>query len=117
MPELAYPTRLNCAEELLEGTIARFGPDRPCLRAADGSVWTYEQVRDSANRIARVLTEDLGLVPGNRVLVRGPNNPVLAATWFGYRTLWVNRYQVPFEELGTQPTRTGDSLRDVLTFF
>ncbi len=41
----------------------------------------------------------------------------LAATWFGYRTLWVNRYQLPFEELGTQPTRTGSSLRDVLTFF
>src|SRR6478609_5300621 len=41
----------------------------------------------------------------------------LAATWFGYRTLWVNRYQLPFEELGTQPTRTGSSLRDVLAFF
>jgi 2-haloacid dehalogenase len=41
----------------------------------------------------------------------------LAATWFGYRTLWVNRYGVPFEELGTQPTRTGSSLLDVLTFF
>jgi 2-haloacid dehalogenase len=41
----------------------------------------------------------------------------LAATWYGYRTLWVNRYQLPFEELGTQPTRTGSSLRDVLTFF
>jgi len=41
----------------------------------------------------------------------------LAATWFGYRTLWVNRYQLPFEELGTQPTRTGASLRDVLAFF
>ena len=41
----------------------------------------------------------------------------LAATWFGYRTLWVNRYRLPFEELGTQPTRIGDSLRDVLTFF
>ena len=40
----------------------------------------------------------------------------LAATWFGYRTLWVNRYQLPFEELGTQPTRTGSSLRDVLSF-
>ena len=39
----------------------------------------------------------------------------LAATWFGYRTLWVNRYQLPFEELGTQPTHTGNSLRDVLT--
>lgn len=41
----------------------------------------------------------------------------LAATWYGYRTLWVNRYQLPFEELDTQPERTGSSLRDVLTFF
>ena len=41
----------------------------------------------------------------------------LAATWYGFRTLWVNRYQLPFEELGTPPTRTGTSLRDVLSFF
>lgn len=41
----------------------------------------------------------------------------LAASWFGYRTLWVNRYQLPFEELGTQPERIGTSLRDVLAFF
>jgi 2-haloacid dehalogenase len=41
----------------------------------------------------------------------------LAATWYGYRTLWVNRYQLPFEELDTQPTRTGSTLRDVLAFF
>jgi 2-haloacid dehalogenase len=41
----------------------------------------------------------------------------LAATWYGYRTLWVNRYQLPFEELGTQPTRVGSTLRDVLSFF
>ncbi|MDB5869956.1 MAG: haloacid dehalogenase, type [Polaromonas sp.] len=38
----------------------------------------------------------------------------LAATWFGYQTLWVNRYQLPFETLGTQPLHTGASLRDVL---
>ena len=37
----------------------------------------------------------------------------LAATWYGYQTLWVNRYQLPFEELGTQPVHTGHSLRDV----
>jgi 2-haloacid dehalogenase len=41
----------------------------------------------------------------------------LAATWYGYQTLWVNRYQVPFEELGTQPHYTGSSLRDVRVFF
>ena len=40
----------------------------------------------------------------------------LAATWYGYQTLWVNRYQLPFEELGTQPTHTGSSLRDVRVF-
>ncbi len=38
----------------------------------------------------------------------------LAATWYGYQTLWVNRYDLPFEELGTQPQHTGTSLRDVL---
>ncbi len=41
----------------------------------------------------------------------------LAATWYGYQTLWVNRYQLPFEELGTQPTRTGNTLTAVLDFF
>ncbi|MBA4266707.1 MAG: haloacid dehalogenase type II [Comamonadaceae bacterium] len=41
----------------------------------------------------------------------------LAATWFGYRTLWVNRMNLPFEELGTQPTRTGSNLREVQGFF
>jgi 2-haloacid dehalogenase len=41
----------------------------------------------------------------------------LAATWFGFQTLWVNRAGLPFEELGTQPTRTGNSLRDVHNFF
>jgi len=40
----------------------------------------------------------------------------LAATWYGYQTLWVNRYQLPFEELGTQPHHTGSSLRDVRVF-
>ena len=38
----------------------------------------------------------------------------LAATWFGFQTLWVNRQNMPFEELGTAPHHTGQSLRDVL---
>ena len=37
----------------------------------------------------------------------------LAATWYGYRTLWVNRSGLPFEEIGPPPTHTGSSLRDV----
>ncbi|MDO9358338.1 MAG: haloacid dehalogenase type II [Polaromonas sp.] len=41
----------------------------------------------------------------------------LGASWYGYPTLWVNRYALPFEELGTSPARTGHSLLDVLGFF
>ena len=41
----------------------------------------------------------------------------IGATWFGYTTLWINRARLPQEQLGTEPTRTGNSLRDVLEFF
>ncbi len=41
----------------------------------------------------------------------------IAATWFGYRTLWVNRAGTPLEALGITPTHTGRSLRDVLPLF
>ncbi|HEU5155927.1 MAG TPA: benzoate-CoA ligase family protein [Streptosporangiaceae bacterium] len=82
LPELRYPSRLNCAEELLDRTVERFGPDRPCLIGQDES-WTYGELLRRANQVARVLTEDLGVVPGNRVLLRGPNNPWLVACWLG----------------------------------
>lgn len=65
----------------------------------------------------RLGTEATGL-PASQILFVSCNGwDALGATWFGYRTLWVNRYQLPFEELGTSPTRTGSSLRDVLSFF
>lgn len=59
----------------------------------------------------------LGL-PAARILFVSSNAwDALGATWHGYQTLWVNRTQQPFEELGTPPTRTGSSLRDVMGFF
>src|SRR5450755_3623997 len=82
LPALAYPDRLNCAAELLEATIAVHGAERPCLLAADES-WSYGDLLRVSSQIARVLAEDLGVVPGNRVLLRGPNNPWLVACWFG----------------------------------
>ncbi|GHB19708.1 AMP-binding protein [Streptomyces clavifer] len=81
LPELRYPARLNCGHELLDRTADRFGPDRPAFRTADGAVWSYGELRDRVDRIARVLTADLGVVPGNRVLLRGPTTPWLAACW------------------------------------
>jgi 2-aminobenzoate-CoA ligase len=53
--------------------------------APDGTPirWTYADLQAQANRIAHVLVDELGLVPGNRVLLRGANSPMLAACWFG----------------------------------
>jgi 2-haloacid dehalogenase len=59
----------------------------------------------------------LGLEARQIAFVSSNSWDALAATWYGYRTLWVNRSGLPFEELGTQPTRTGTSLRSVLDFF
>src|SRR5271170_4642292 len=80
LPQLRYPERLNCAAELLDATAAREGHDRPCLRSTT-QTWTYGETVRRTNQLARVLTEDFGLRPGNRVLLRGPNSPWLAAAW------------------------------------
>ncbi len=81
IPELSYPERLNCAAELLD-RMAEKHADRPVFHFPGGS-WSYAELLSRANRIARVLVEDLGLRPGNRVLLRGFNNPMMAACWFG----------------------------------
>ena len=81
--ELRYPERLNCAVELLDRTITVYGAERPCLLTPDGDRWTYGDLLRRANQVAHYLTTEVGLVPGNRVLLRAPNNPWLVACWFG----------------------------------
>jgi 2-aminobenzoate-CoA ligase len=81
LPELRYPERLNCATVLLDDVAAAHGADRPCLRT-DAGAWTYGELLTRANRLAHLLTGELGLVPGQRVLLRGPNAPELVACWF-----------------------------------
>jgi 2-aminobenzoate-CoA ligase len=80
LPELQYPGRLNCVCEFLDRWIAEGEGERPCLFAPNESV-TYAALGERVNRIANVLTRDLGLVPGNRVLLRGPNNPMMVAAY------------------------------------
>jgi 2-aminobenzoate-CoA ligase len=82
IPELAYPDWMNSAGELLDSVIEGGRGTRIVFRFPGGT-WTYQQLFETANRIANVLVEDYGIVPGNRVLLRGPNNPMLAACWFG----------------------------------
>jgi 2-aminobenzoate-CoA ligase len=83
LPELDYGDRLNCAVELLDAVADRLGGERPCLLAPGQQPWTYDDLRRVSNQIARVLGDSYGIVPGNRVLLRGPNTPWLVACWFG----------------------------------
>lgn len=76
LPELTYPDRLNCAATLLEGP----PDDRPALRTPD-TTWSYGQLRANVDKLAHLLSGELGVVPGNRVLLRGPTTPWLAACW------------------------------------
>jgi 2-aminobenzoate-CoA ligase len=78
LPELQYPERLNAAVELID----KQDPDALAVLNDVGS-WKYGEMADLSDRIARRLTEQEGLVPGNRVFLRGPNNAMLFASWLG----------------------------------
>lgn len=82
LPELDYPPVVNVAAELVDRHVAEGRGERPALRAG-ATRWSYRELQDSADRVARVLVEDLGLVPGNRVLLRGFNDAMTLACWFG----------------------------------
>lgn len=82
LPELNYGANLNCADELLDRHVLSGSGSRRCV-LTDTTEWSYAELLSKSNQIAQVLVEELGLVPGNRVLLRGPNNPWLMASWFG----------------------------------
>lgn len=82
LPELRYPPSLNCAAELLDQHVRDGAGGQRCL-LTDSETWTYADLLKRSNQVAHILVEDGGLVPGNRVLLRGPNNPWLVASWFG----------------------------------
>ena len=78
LPALHYPERLNAAAELLK----KGKPDDLAVVNAHGR-WTYAELDSFSGRIARLLVEEKGLIPGNRVLLRGPNGYTLFAAWLG----------------------------------
>ena len=81
LPGLQFPAQLNAASELLDRPVAAGRGDRLCLQAP-GLRWTYAELQSQANRIANVLVQEMGVVPGNRVLLRAANHPMLVACWF-----------------------------------
>ncbi|MHB8148145.1 MAG: AMP-binding protein [Vulcanimicrobiaceae bacterium] len=76
-----YPDVLNAVSLLLDAHVERGDGARRCIVAPGSIDLTYADVQNAANRIAGVLTEELGVVPGSRVLLRAPNTPMLAACW------------------------------------
>jgi 2-aminobenzoate-CoA ligase len=81
LSELRYPERMNCVTELIDSWIGKGHGASPCFRSLDKS-YSYSQFAELVNRIANVLLQDYGLVPGGRVLLRSPNNPLMAAALF-----------------------------------
>lgn len=82
LPELRYPQRLNAAAALLERNLSREGARRRCIVAPEVE-WSYGDLAAAAGRVAGLLVRDYGLQTGNRVLLRAPNTPMLAACWLG----------------------------------
>ena len=107
LPELRYPARMNCAAVLLDDMVKRGYGERVALHAPEGRC-TYAQLLAQANRLANVLVRDLGLEPGNRVLLRGPNNPMMAACWFA--VIKAGGIVVP-----TMPLLRAKELTDIVT--
>ena len=83
-PEVQYPEQLNATVELVDRHVAQGLGDRPALHGVNAQgpfTWTYAQLQQQVDRIAQVLTRDMGLVSGNRLLLRGGNTPMMAACW------------------------------------
>lgn len=75
-----YPERLNAGYELSDAMVARGFGDHTAL-IGNGRRRTYKELADWTNRLAHALVQDLGVKPGNRVLIRSANNPAMVACW------------------------------------
>lgn len=75
-----YPDRLNAGFELTDAMVEKGFGDHIAL-IGNGRRRTYKELADWTNRLAHVLVEDLGVKPGNRVLIRSANNPAMVACW------------------------------------
>ena len=81
LPELRFPDRLNCVAAFVDDWVAAGHGNADCL-ISPAERLSYAGLAERVNRIANVLTRDLGMVPGNRVLLRGPNSPMMVAAYF-----------------------------------
>ena len=104
-PELQFPERLNATVELLDRAVSEGDGERIAIIGADLR-WTYRELQRQVNRLARLLTEDMGVLPGNRVLLRGMNAPWMAVAWLA---VW----KAGGIAVGTMPLLRAKELRQI----
>ena len=80
LPGLDYPAQLNCVDPLLDRHVREGRGNNVAIRSLDES-WTYAEFQSRVNRIANALVKEVGVQPGNRVLLRFPNSPFFAACY------------------------------------
>lgn len=80
LEQFDYPDKLNAAVELTDAMVERGFGDHTAL-IGNGRRRTYKELSDWTNRLAHAMVENLGIKPGNRVLIRSANNPAMVACW------------------------------------
>ena len=105
-PELQFPQRMNATAELLDRAVADGDGERIVIISGELR-WSYRELQQQVNRLARLLTEDLGVQPGNRVLLRGMNSPWLAAGWLA---IW----KAGGVAVGTMPLLRAKELKQIV---
>lgn len=105
-PAYRYPTRLNCVSEFLDRRVEAGAGERLAFLTPTER-WSYRRLFETVNRMARVLVEDLGLVPGNRVLLRAPNTPMMVAAYLAV-------IKAGGIAVGTMPLLRASELRKIL---
>ncbi len=80
-PDFVFPSDLNCVDKLLDRHIREGRGDEVAIRTFE-LTWTFRDLFEKSNQIAHVLVDEMGLMPGNRVLIRAANNPMFVACWF-----------------------------------
>ena len=75
-----YPEHLNAGVELTDSMVRKGFGDHTAL-IGNGRQRTYKELTDWTNKLAYALVDDLGVKPGNRVLIRSANNPAMVACW------------------------------------
>ncbi|MGB7204590.1 MAG: AMP-binding protein [Anderseniella sp.] len=86
MPGVPMTGPLNCVNFLLDRHLMNGGAHRPAFHSASGT-WSYGELNARVARLARMMVEDHGIRPGNRVLIRGFNSPAVAASWLAIQKI------------------------------